>query len=72
MTKNNKDLSITKICEFCSASYHPRYGYQAASRFCSQICYKNYKNNLPKVVRNEKKVAEYEVYKPKIPSPPRG
>lgn len=72
MKKNNKDLSITKICEFCTCNYNPRYGYQAASRFCSQLCYKNHKNNLPKATRIENKVTEYEVYKPKDSSPPRG
>jgi hypothetical protein len=72
LKSNHKDLSITKVCDFCSNNYNPRYGYQAVSRFCSQLCYQNHSKNLPKSTQIEKKVAEYEVYKPKDFSPPRG
>lgn len=35
----NRDLSVTKTCDTCGKSYHPRKnGYQATSRFCSAEC----------------------------------
>lgn len=37
--KEVRDLSVTKICDVCGISYHPRRnGYQATSRFCSAEC----------------------------------
>ena len=34
-----RDLSITKLCDCCGKSYHPRKNsYQATSRFCSAQC----------------------------------
>jgi len=38
-TKVVRDLSVTKECDVCGTSYHPRRnGYQATSRFCSVEC----------------------------------
>ncbi len=40
-TRKVRDLSITKICEVCGISHHPRKnGYQTTSRFCSASCTK--------------------------------
>jgi hypothetical protein len=34
-----RDLNVTKECETCGKSYHPRKnGYQATSKFCSAEC----------------------------------
>ena len=39
MNMSVRDTSITKTCDFCGKSYHPRKnGYQATSRFCDAIC----------------------------------
>lgn len=48
MTKEVRDLSITKICDICGIAYHPRKnGYQITSRFCSAECSrKGRKSNL--------------------------
>jgi hypothetical protein len=70
--KKNRDLSVTKVCECCSAEFNPRYGYQIAARFCSQSCFKKYSNNISKVERKEIPQLKYEVYSPTKNAPPRG
>ena len=39
-----RDTSITKTCDFCGESYHPRNnGYQATSRFCNAVCARKFR-----------------------------
>lgn len=41
----NRDLTITKQCETCGKSYHPRKnGYQTTSRFCCVGCARKGRN----------------------------
>lgn len=46
-TKAVRDLRVTKECDTCGNSYHPRNnGYQATSRFCSTKCARTGRKNV--------------------------
>jgi len=43
--ETKRDLTITKECDYCGVSYHPKKnGYEMISRFCTIECTRNGKS----------------------------